>query len=305
VEGSIVVFLNPHAGRNAAAPDADTLRQAFARHGLDVRVLVLTSKEDAQALFEDALEGDVHCVVAAGGDGTINAVAQRVAGHPHTTLGILPLGTLNHFARDLGIPTDLDKAVRTIVAGRHASVDIGDVNGSIFLNNASIGLYATILAHRERERRHLHLGKWPAMAKATWAALRDPASFDVAIDVDGHDEHWRTPVLFVGNNDYTVQGPALGQRKRLDEGALSIYALRPKGRWGLLWLGLRALMGRVSGRDDLDARRATELVVHAAPRSVTVARDGELATFETPLRFRIRPRALLVHVPDNNLGTEA
>lgn len=301
--GSIVVILNPHAGRKDS-PDADTVRAAFARQGLDARVLEL-AQADSQRVFDDAFAGDAGCVVAAGGDGTVNAVAQRIAGHPSASLGILPLGTLNHFARDLGIPTDLDEAVQVIATGQRARVDVGEVNGCIFLNNASLGLYATMLAHREHERRHLNLGKWPAMAKATWAVLRDPASFDVAINADGRSEHWRTPILFVGNNDYTMQGPALGQRTRLDEGALSIYALRPKGRWGLLWFGLRALVGLVSGRKDLDARSATELVVHAAPGTVTVARDGELATFETPLRFRIRPRALQVHAPGKNAGTEA
>lgn len=301
--GSIVIILNPRAGPKAA-PDADTLRAAFARYGLDARVLALTSQADSQALLDDALAGDVRCVVAAGGDGTVNTVAQRIAGHPHACLGILPMGTLNHFARDLGIPTDLEAAVRAIVAGARASVDVGEVNERVFLNNVSIGLYATILAHREHDRNHRHLSKWLAMAKATWTALRDAASFDVAITADGRPERWRTPVLFVGNNDYTLQGPALGQRTRLDEGVLSIYALRPKGRWGLLWLGMRALAGLMSGRKDLDMRGATELMVHAASDPVTVALDGEVATFETPLRFRIRPRALQVYTSGDNAGAE-
>jgi YegS/Rv2252/BmrU family lipid kinase len=296
VTAPIPVILNTGAG-TAESADREALRTAFARRNLVAEVHALAPGQDLDAVLDAAFAGHPCCVVAAGGDGTVNAVAARLLDHPHACLGVLPLGTLNHFARDLGIPLDLDAAVRVIADDHAVAVDVGEVNDRVFLNNASIGLYADIVVQRERTRRLLGLGKWPALARATWAALRDPASFDVAVSADGNAQHRRTPFLFVGNNDYTLSGPALGQRERLDEGALSVYVLRPKNRWGLLWLGLRALVGAVSGERDLTAQRANELIVAAAPGRVPVARDGEVADFATPLRFRVRPRALRVRVP--------
>jgi YegS/Rv2252/BmrU family lipid kinase len=304
VNQPIAVILNARAGDDDS-PDADAVRAACARVGLSADVHALDADDDLDAVLDAVLARDPSCVVAGGGDGTVNTVAARLVDHPHARLGVLPLGTLNHFARDLGIPLDLDAAVRVIADGHVATVDVGEVNGRVFLNNASIGLYASMVVQRERTRRLLGLGKWPAMARATWVALRDPASFDVAVSADGDAQHRRTPFLFVGNNDYTLSGPALGQRKRLDEGALSVYVLRPKNRWGLLWLGLRALFGAVSGERDLTAQRASELVVAAAREQVPVARDGEVADLTTPLRFRVRPRALRVCVPRDARAAEA
>jgi len=300
----ITIIHNPRAGGDGS-PDSETVLAAFARHGLDVRLQVLTPDADLPAMLDEAFAGDASCIVAAGGDGTVNAVAECLLDRPHMSLGVLPLGTLNHFARDLGIPLEIDQAVQVLVDGHRVVIDAGEINDRLFLNNASIGLYATIVAHREHERRRLGLGKWPALAKAIWAALRNPTSLEVAVNADGRERQWRTPVLFVGNNDYTVQGPGLGQRTRLDQGWLSVYVLRSKGRWGLLWLGLRALTGGASSPDDFDALQATELEVRTPPGGVQVVRDGEVAVFDTPLRFRMRPHALSVHAPRDHDIAEA
>lgn len=293
---SIPVIFNTGAGAAGSADD-ETLRAAFARRNLTADVRALASGQDLDAALDEVFASNPRCVVAAGGDGTVNAVAARLTEHPHARLGVLPLGTLNHFARDLGIPLELDDAVQTIADDHAVAVDVGEVNGQPFLNNASIGLYATMLAHREHTRRQLGLGKWPAMARAIWVALRDPASFDIALDADGRRQHWHTPFLFVGNNAYTLQGPALGQRERLDAGLLSIHVLRPMSRWGLLWLGLRAMVGAASGQRDLATQHVIALDVTAPRERVRVARDGEVADFDAPLCFRIRPGALRVCVP--------
>jgi diacylglycerol kinase family enzyme len=291
----IDVILNAGAGGRQTGPDA--VVAAFAAHGIDARVHAANPGCDLDALLAAICARRPDAVVAAGGDGTVNAVAACLVERPHIALGVLPLGTLNHFARDLEIPTAIDAAVAVIAQGHRVAVDVGEVNGRVFLNNASLGLYATIVAHRDRERRRLGLGKWPAMVRATWAALRNPASFDVAVQANGEQRHWRTPFLFVGNNAYTVQGAALGQRSRLDAGLLSFYVLRPKGRWALLWLGLRALVGAMSRSDDLEALETRELHVDGDRLPVRVARDGEIDELRMPLRFRLRPRALQVYVP--------
>jgi diacylglycerol kinase family enzyme len=296
---SIDVVLNARAGTASDPQRAQRIVKAFARQGLRARLHGGDGAQALEAVLDALCARAPERIVAAGGDGTLNAVAARLV-DSGTTMGILPLGTLNHFARDLGLPLELDAAVAVIACGHRRSVDVGEVNGEVFLNNASLGLYATMVAHRDHARRHMSLGKWPAMARATWAALRHPRSFDAIVEVDGTQRHWRTPFLFVGNNAYTVQGPALGQRPRLDAGALSLYVLQPRDRWGLIWFGLRALLGRLSGPRDLEVLHARSLHVHGDTGPVRVARDGEVGELAMPLQFRSRPGALRVFVPDGD-----
>ena len=230
---------------------------------------------------------------------------------------MLPLGTLNHFARDLGIPLSLEDAVRVLVDGRRLRVDVGALRGGgsparesrghespaqgtaerVFLNNSSLGLYPRIVSARDEAQHRLHIGKWPALARATWQALRASRSFDVRLEVDGRTLQRRTPFVFIGNNRYTLQGFAAGSRPRLDEGVLSIYVLRPQGLFGFLRLALRALLGRVSPDEDFEAFTAAELLVASTRAQVEVALDGEVATFATPLHYRVRPQALQVLAP--------
>jgi diacylglycerol kinase family enzyme len=248
------------------------------------------------AVIAGALQPRPPCIVAAGGDGTVNAVAQHAiaAGVP---LAVMPSGTLNHFARDLGLPTDFSDAAAVIARAHVRKVDVGEVNGRLFLNNSSLGLYASMVQQRERLQARNGLGKWRALAHAGWSVLRHPRTFAVVLDVDGRTLRRRTPFVFVGNNDYTVQGPRAGARSTLDDGLLSAYVLRPYGPWGLVALALRALFGHMVKGRDLDAIRATEIVIESHHRHARVARDGEVETTHTPVRFRLRPRALAVVAP--------
>ena len=176
------------------------------------------------ALLQQALSESPTMLVAAGGDGTINAVAAAAIEHD-LPLGILPIGTLNHFARDLDIPLEIEDAIDVLATGHERCVDVGTVNDRLFLNNASLGMYATIVVDRERQQRRLGRGKWSALLRATVVALRDPRPFEVTIQADGRELRRTTPFVFIGNNDYEVQGPGTGQRARLDDGTLSLYVL--------------------------------------------------------------------------------
>lgn len=299
--GTIAVIANAGSGAGRERPDPSSLPGVFRQHGLHATVHELAPGGDMDALLDRALAAGAGCLVAAGGDGTVNAVAARAL-ERDLELGVLPLGTLNHFARDLGIPDELDAAVRVIAEGRSRRVDVGTVNDKLFLNNASIGLYATIVLDRESQQRRLGRGKWQALCRATLAALRDPDPFEVAVEVDGRQLRRTTPFLFVGNNDYIVQGPAAGQRARLDDGTLSLYVLHPRTALGLLWLALRTLLRGRSGARDLDAFSAGALTVAARAPQLDVARDGEVEAMATPVRFAVRPRALRVLAPDPGLG---
>ncbi|WP_205123602.1 diacylglycerol/lipid kinase family protein [Cognatilysobacter lacus] len=251
----------------------------------------------------DALATRPACIIAAGGDGTVNAVAQRTveAGVP---LGVLPSGTLNHFAGDLGLPDSLEEAAAVIARGHERTVDVGEVNGKLFLNNASLGLYASMVVQRERLQEKHGIGKWRALLQAGWSVLRHPHTFSVVLHIDGEELRRRTPFVFVGNNDYVLQGPHAGARKSLDDGCLSVYVLRPCGPWGLVALALRALFGRIADGRDLDVFHASELVVESTHGSVRVARDGEVERTDAPVRFRLRPLALRVLAPEKHPQAE-
>src|SRR3712207_2666906 len=163
----MLVILNRAAGTSAKTEAIDArVREAFAAAGAEAQIEHPSERQDLSAVIERAARGDGEVVVAGGGDGTVSAVASALAGSGKT-LGVLPLGTLNHFAKDLAIPLDLGAAVETIVRGRVAEVDVGEVNGRVFINNSSLGLYPQIVAHRQEQQEQLARGKWAAFAWAT------------------------------------------------------------------------------------------------------------------------------------------
>lgn len=294
--GRIAIVLNSGSGSGRAPTDPDALRAKFAAHGLEADVFRCGAGASMADLVRAALEGNPACLVAGGGDGTVNAVAAAALEHD-LPLGVLPLGTLNHFARDLEIPDDLDAAIAAIAAGHERRVDVATANDRLFLNNASLGLYATIVVDRERQQRRLGRGKWSALLRATLQALREPHAFEVAIEADGRAMVRKTPFVFIGNNDYIVQGPEAGHRACLDDGLLSVYVLHPRTAAGLLWLALRTLLRGTSGARDLDAFAARQLEVRARGGRLPFARDGEVDDIDTPVRFAVRPAALRVFAP--------
>ena len=246
--------------------------------------------------MDDALASGAQLVVAGGGDGTISAVAARLAGKP-ATLGVLPLGTLNHFAKDLGIPLQLEAAIDTIAHGRVQEVDLAEVNGRVFINNSSIGLYPDIVLDRERQRRRLGRGKWRALLAASVHAARDIPALTVRIESADGAIVRQTPFVFVGNNVYTMEGFSIGARERLDAGQLSLYMTQRTGRFALLRLALRALFHRLDQARDFDVTTSPSFVVHTPSARERVATDGEVVLVDTPLRYRVLPRALRVIVP--------
>jgi diacylglycerol kinase family enzyme len=242
-----------------------------------------------------AVDHGERTVVAAGGDGTVSVVASRLAG-TERVLGVLPVGTLNHFAKDLRIPLDLEGAVRTIAEGNVARVDVGVVNGRVFVNNSSLGLYPNIVVERE-ERRRLGARKWPALFRAALVVVRRMPHLKARMFADGVEIRRDTPFLFVGNNEYRVEGLGLGGRSRLDAGYLWLYVTQRVSRSRLLLLSARALMGGLRAAPEFDAMCVKELWVESRRHRLRVALDGEVVVMAPPLHFRIRPRDLQVLVP--------
>ena len=209
-------------------------------------------------------------------------------------LGILPLGTLNHFAKDLGIPTDLDGAIALIAAGQVRQVDAAEVNGRVFVNNSSIGLYPHMVLTREHWRARRLRSKWTATALAFLMTLRDFPGSRLEIKAEGRDDVCGTPCVFVGNNEYRTNLFERVGRASLDRGELSIVVLRPRARSSLLWLGFRLAFGLNLHEEDLTKYRSRAAEILSPASSLLVALDGEVATVRTPLIYRSRPGALRV-----------
>ncbi len=287
----ISVIINERSG-TARNPDAGTaIQSAFMKHGRAVRLERVRDPGDLPARARQAASrGDV--VVAAGGDGTVNAIA-AVAVESHATMGILPMGTLNHFAKDLGLPLDLDHAVETIARGQARGVDVGEVNGRVFVNNSNVGLYPRMVWERDVEQRRGR-SKWTAFAIAMLRTWRSYRTITARLMVGGKAAVVRTPFIFVGNNYYMAEGFQLGGRSRLDEGRLSIYMAPECGRFEILSLPVRALTRRLSSGAPFVEFDADTVAVDVESRRVSVALDGEVALMESPLEYRIHPRALNV-----------
>lgn len=293
---AIPVILNARAGASESEEAADNLRALFCAAGLEAQLLVAGQAENIVELTRRALRDRPRMIVAGGGDGTISAVASVLVG-AEVALGVLPMGTFNHFARDLRLPNDLAGAVLILAAGNVARIDVGEVNGRVFLNNSSLGIYPSMVHHREQQQERLGQGKWAALFRAALLVLRRYPLLSVNVRVDDTDLIRRTPLVFVGNNVYEMEGLNIGMRERLDAGTLSLYIPRRAGRMGLMRIAIRALFGRLRAVNDFDSLRAAEFRIETRRRHVRVAMDGEVMGMATPLHYRIRSGALRVIVP--------
>jgi diacylglycerol kinase family enzyme len=294
------VVLNDSSGRGECGPAAKRLAEIFGQAGLEAQITVARSGEELREAMKRAVAGGVDTLAAGGGDGTINTAAQAVVGTP-VRLGVIPLGTLNHFAKDLGIPVEVDAAAQVILDGQVCSVDVGEVNGRIFLNNSSIGVYPAIVRLRERYQAG-GLGKWIAALWATLTVLRRNPFLAVRVIAQGEAIVRRTPFVFVGNNEYRMAGLQAASRESLIAGHLAVYVMNAERRRGLLRLAWSVLFQGADQVQELDLLTVPDSTIETRRPRLQVALDGEVAILDSPLRYRSRPLALQVCVP---AGTSA
>jgi diacylglycerol kinase family enzyme len=292
----VPVLLNCNAGAiSSGSKVGDKVADALARAGIGHEIELLESGKCEARSRAIAERGDPLLIVG-GGDGTIAAAASALAG-TGTSLGILPLGTFNHFARDLGIPTGLDGSAKVIAAGNEQRVDVAEMNGRIFINNSAIGLYPLMVVDRDLQRRRLGRSKRLAMIVAS---LRTLARFNhqrLTLTVNDQKAQIDTPLLFVGNNDYRIDLEAPGRRERLDEGQLCVLVMRKKTRRGLVAASVRALLNRSRPDDMVRLEGVERLRVSSLRSQLAVSLDGEVARVAPPLDYRIRKKALRVIAP--------
>ena len=298
----VCVLLNASSGKNDGEAGAKlrlALQSAFDKHAMSASLEFLPGDElypGAERALQKAARGELDAVIVGGGDGSIRTAASVLAGSD-VPLGIIPLGTLNHFAKDLKLPLSIDEAVGVIAAGETRAVDVGEVNGRIFINNSSIGIYPYLVLDRERQRRRKRLPKWLAMIFAGLRALRYFPVRRLSICAQGWVEPSRSPCVFVGNNEYRLTGPSLGSRAKLDEGQFCVYVAKQQSLAALLWLALRCVLGLLEPQRDLRILTLPAVEISSRHHRLLVAFDGEIEIIRSPLQYQIRPKALRVFAP--------
>jgi len=292
----VVVLINRGGGAIAADPQiVDKLSKAFDAAGLEVEIELVAGGECALRCRAIAERGDKLLVVG-GGDGTVSAAASALVG-TETLLGIVPLGTLNHFARDLGIPTSIDEATKLIARRPERLVDVAEMNDRLFINNSAIGLYPLMVIDRDLQRVRLGRSKRLAMIVAS---LRTLARFNhqrLTLTINDQEARIDTPLLFVGNNEYRTDIAAAGRRESVEAGVLSVYVMRKKTRRGLIAASLRALFNRSRADDMVRIEGVERLCVSSRKRQLAVSLDGEVVRAVPPLEYRIRKKELRLIAP--------
>ena len=293
-----LVLINKGGG-SAGDDAAKDIRAALRSHGIDADVETVDGAKAANRAAAAVKKG-VKLVIAAGGDGTMSAVAGALA-DTKTALGMIPLGTLNHLARDLCIPREIEEAAAVLSTGKTQKIDLAELNGRVFVNNSAIGLYPLMVVDREAQQKRLGRSKRLAMIVASLRTLVRFRHQRLSLTVNDSKERIDTPLLFVGNNDYRTDIGGAGKRESLDGGHLCVMVMRHNNRRGLVAAAIRALFNRARDDDMIRLEDVTRLRVDSSRQSLTVSLDGEVLRQPMPLDYRIRKRALNVVTP----GTRA
>ena len=276
---------------------ASAIEDAFAETGHAIALELVDGQDMLRAAQAHA---GVPLVVVGGGDGTIGAAASALA-HSASALAVLPLGTRNHFARQLGVPLDLAEAAKLAVTGQRRRIDIGSAGDRLFVNNASFGIYTRFV----RQRDHGDGPKWLGSIAASWHALRRMRSQRFVLRVDGELNEVTTPLLFVGNNEYSISLGHLGERESLSDARLSICAVSARRSLQLLGFVARALVGLARPERDFEAFASARRLVIEGNGYIEGAFDGELVLLPLPLRLCSLPAALGVVTPRETVLDEA
>lgn len=295
----VLALINQSAGAVARGGDIEKrVRDGFARRGVEAEVKSVPGRQIGEIargfVAANSTSGHRSTLVVGGGDGTLGTAASALAGSD-VVLGVLPLGTLNHFAKDLGLPIELEAAMDAIATNKPVAVDVAEVNGRVFLNNSSIGVYPFFVAKRSAEQRRRGLGKLAAIGPALARTLRSASWQAVHIAAQGDRKRLRTPCVFVGNNFYDIAD--LGRRRSLSSKELCVYVVKQQSWFGLALLPFKIAFGQIDPARDLEMYRTNTLQITSHRTTMLVSLDGEAVIMDTPLNFRIRPAALQVLSP--------
>ena len=292
---TICILANPRAG--LASRDGGALQAALTAFGPEVAFHRLHDGQSFADAVTEALRDGFTTIVAAGGDGTVASVADALRG-TGASLGILPLGTFNFVSRGLGLPEQPEAAARAILAGHPHRISVGTVNGQVFLNNVSLGLYPRILA--EREAAYARFGRFRVLAY--WTVLvtlvRAQRMRELLIETEEGARRVRTPLIFIARSAYQLERFGLSAGDIISDDRFAIFVARAGTRWHLMKLALHLAMRRLVPGTDVELFSAKSIRIETPKRKPRVAFDGEKRRMLAPLKFEIHDDALSIIVPD-------
>ena len=297
------LIYNKKSGFHAANKDEvyEQLVADLSTAGFEIQSFELSECMNFDQMMQDILlrhrqAENVGVVVAAGGDGTLNAVASKLMG-TDIPMGILPLGTFNYVARVLNIPLDLLDAAKAIGEGQPRSVHVAQLNQHIYLNNASLGLYPLFI--QKREQFNKHFGRFPlhAYTSALDVLIRDRKELKLEVEVDGQRYPVKTPLIFFGNNQLQLAEMKLRIAEAAEEGKVAGVVVAKSDKRTLFKTLWQLIKGNLDQASDVYSFAADEVIVHSKRNKLTVAVDGEIVTMTPPLKITVRKHALNVMVP--------
>ena len=301
LDAPLFIVLNAGSGSEDAAEARRVIEEGCAAAGRRLRIFVVDEPGRLQALAREAVaraRAAAGVVVAAGGDGTINAVAQATLGSG-CAFGVLPQGTFNYFSRTHGIPRDTAQALRILLTEQPRPVQVGLVNDRVFLVNASMGLYADLLEERETYKSRFGRSRWIAFGAGLLTVLRGHRHWNLRMAWRGKERDIRTPTLFVGNNPLQLHQVGIPEADAPEQGQLAAIVLKPVGPLSMPGLLVRGALGRLGDADEVLTFPFESLTVKAGralgplgPRRVKVATDGEIGWVDMPLLLRVAPERL-------------
>ncbi|MBA2434445.1 MAG: hypothetical protein H0V54_05055 [Chthoniobacterales bacterium] len=298
---SIEIILNARSGSQQAQDSREILEKVFGESGRTFGISVATGAEIGRVAEEKA-KSDCEILVAGGGDGTICGVAEAARKHGKT-LGVLPLGTFNYFAKNLGLPLELEEAARVILEGEPVGASVLDLDGRLVLNNSSIGIHPAVLLKRRKLYRRWGRNQLNAYLSVLITAFQPPPRLRVRLATDEGEIVRETPLLMICANAFQMEAFSLGGKECLAEEKFALYVARMSGRFTIFRLGLRTLIGCLRPEVDYEVICASDVTIETLRRRrLRAAVDGELERLDSPMRFRIAPRQLRVLAPREKPG---
>jgi diacylglycerol kinase family enzyme len=293
---NIVVLKNKKAGKGKLFSREPDLKTLFGDYDLKADIIECPGSSIKNEM-QSILSKNPDVIAVSGGDGTISSAAQYLI-NTEIALGIIPSGTLNHFAKDAGIPLNTEAAIKTIAKMNIKRIDTAEVNGRYFINNSSIGIYPKAVKQRDR---HIEFGKskWIAMGQALFTIFKKLPMIDVKIKSDFTKVYCKTPIVFIGNNEYKTDLFHAGVRHSLTTGKLSLFYPVWTSRFSLLRYAFLGLINRLKDEKDFHTLDTEEITIETLKKEIAVALDGEVIHLQPPLKYQIHPLSLKIIVPKN------
>ena len=296
---ALLFIINAASGRNNPDATRRLIEDALRAEGRTAELLYAQPGDLAHVARQAAATASAHhtAIVAVGGDGTINAVAQAAyAGG--CAIGVVPQGTFNYFARTHGISTDAAAALQALLQATPVPVQVGLINDQVFLVNASVGLYPELLQDREAYKARFGRSRVVAFAAALVTLLGRHRQLQLRIERSASVREVTTPTLFVGNNRLQLEQVGLPEAQALDEGCIAAVMLRPIGSLSMLWLLFRGAFGGLGEENTVESFKFHRMIVTPRPalgrRKVKIAFDGEVSRMTAPIEFRVAPKPLFL-----------